>query len=56
MNGRIAKKIRKELRGKMGAALRAEKTKVAKEFKDFINKLDFWTRLKLCREIMRRKF
>ena len=56
MNGKIAKKIRKELRGKMGMAIAAEKSKVASEFRKFVNNLSFRNRLKLCREIMLRRF
>jgi hypothetical protein len=55
MNGRQAKKIRKELGHLKRQMIQEERKKVAEGFRVFVNKLNWWNRLKLCREIMRRK-
>jgi hypothetical protein len=56
LNGRNAKKIRKELAQLKKNLVEKERKAVADGFRVFINKLTWWNRLKLCKEIMRRRF
>lgn len=56
MRGTQAKKIRKELAKLRRHFELQERHKVADGFRKFVNNLSWWSRLKLCKEIMRRKF
>ncbi len=48
MNGRLAKKIRKEVRRR--------DTKILPELKEFLNKLGFFERVKIAYRLIRGKF